>query len=548
MAQITSAQFDEEYKKFLAEGGYMSEADLNLARRDPAAGLSLISYKRDYANAPDDAARATANRGAENIRATYGGYTSGKDGSSFYLSNPTPSSFVKAEKPTYADSYKDKHNELLGAVMDFGDFEYDYEKDPNYQAFAKAYAREGDRATKNALTETAAQTGGVASSYAATAAAQAGNYYASQMADKVPQLYDAAYNRYLNQFQMAQGKLSAVEAARQMERAMYESDLNQHNVDNNFDYGQHLDQIAYIDERDDRALKLALTAADQGDFSRLRDLGIDTAQAEALYGYGVRGAELENALIEQNIAGKEISNESARFAAAVDIYNATGNVEALAAAGITNTEQLGKLWQAQTSAYLAENNIKVSQAQLDYAIALASQGNFSALAGLVGTENAAELRREWEAVRAYESTIRSQDTAAGALALEKAELGNRAMLLEEALTAGEISNDWGEAERMLGLDPATIAEYQKEVAASKQSSGEEDMPDAVELYDRMYKVMTNFDVEDDLKGVKAQLRAIIAASGYSPVALQMLYELDAELNTGLYAELAEELLGSQVTD
>ena len=541
MANFTNAQFDEEYKRFLAEGGYMSEADLNLARRDPDAGMSLISYKRDYAKATDDAGRAAANLGAENIRTTYGGYTAGGSGNSYYKSNPTPSSFVSAEKPTYADSYKDKHEELLGAVMDFGDFEYDYEKDPNYQAFAKAYAREGDRATRNALAETAAQTGGVASSYAATAAAQAGNYYASQMADKVPQLYDAAYNRHLNQFQMEQGKLSAVEAARQMERAMYEADLNQWNVDNQFEYNKQLDQIAYANDRDDRALNLALTAADNGDFSGLKKLGIDTTQAEALYSLGVRGAELENAINEATLAGKNISNESSRFAAALDIYNATGNVDALKAAGITNTDQLATMWQDEIALAMRQSAANVDKAVLANAATLATYGDFTELAKYVSPDVIAELKREYAAINAYNQQIRNQELVAGQLANDKAQLANRAAAIEEALTAGEISGDWGKAEQLLGLEPATIARYQAEVASAKNTG--EEIPSALEVYDRIYKVATSDMFKDDPKTKIAQYRAIVAATGYSDVALDMLQEIDPDAYDELVGELLAQVSG-----
>ena len=56
-----------------------------------------------------------------------------------------------------------------------------------------------------ALAQAAGLTGGQLNSWAVTAANQAGNYYASQLNDKLPELYSDAYNRYLQEFQRQLG-------------------------------------------------------------------------------------------------------------------------------------------------------------------------------------------------------------------------------------------------------------------------------------------------------------------------------------------------------
>jgi len=78
---------------------------------------------------------------------------------------------------------------------------YDPDRDPVWQALQKQYRREGDRASQEALAQAAMRTGGLANSYAVTAAAQAGDYYAAQLSDRLPQVYQDAYNRYLNEYQ-----------------------------------------------------------------------------------------------------------------------------------------------------------------------------------------------------------------------------------------------------------------------------------------------------------------------------------------------------------
>ena len=69
--------------------------------------------------------------------------------------------------------------------------------DPLYQQYAKMYQREGDRAMKETLAEAAAGAGGM-NTYAITAAQQANNYYNSQLNDKIPELYQLAYDMYIN--------------------------------------------------------------------------------------------------------------------------------------------------------------------------------------------------------------------------------------------------------------------------------------------------------------------------------------------------------------
>lgn len=77
-------------------------------------------------------------------------------------------------------------------------FSYDPETDPSMQAYRKAYLREADRNTRDVMGAYAGMTQGVPSSAAITAASQAGDYYRSQLTDKLPELEAQAYSRYLS--------------------------------------------------------------------------------------------------------------------------------------------------------------------------------------------------------------------------------------------------------------------------------------------------------------------------------------------------------------
>ena len=293
--------------------GQFSQADLSLAQQNPDAGMSLLKYKQDYANATTDEQRAQANKGAEGIRSSYGGYTGGGDGGSFKLDPLGPSSFQQSTAPTfnwdtpapdYSSRYDETIQDMIKDMLERPEFSYDPNSDVVWQSYQKAYGREGDRATRNALGAAAAASGGMPSSYATTAAAQAGNYYAAQAADKIPELYEAAYNRYLNEFNMDASKIGIVQGQEQTDYNRYLDELGQWNTDRNFAYTQFagdrsqwnadrefaynqlLDEINSQTQQRQEALDFANMAAQYGDYNYLKDLGIDTSALAALNAAG----------------------------------------------------------------------------------------------------------------------------------------------------------------------------------------------------------------------------------------------------------------------
>ena len=251
--------------------GEFSDADLSLAQRNPDAGMSLLSYKNDYRNATTDAERELANLGAEGIRRSYGSYTGGSDVGQYYLEPMSPNMFEYPDAPSFtggsnagtvsdlydqmlnygdfeygpAPEYNNRWDEtitdLIDQILNNPDFSYDPATDPLYQNYRQQYTREGQRATADAL-GIAAASGGLPSSYAQTAANQASNYYAAQMTDMIPQLYQLAYDRYLNDYNMMLSDLGVVQGQEENDYNKYLTDINQYNTDREFDYGAWLDR------------------------------------------------------------------------------------------------------------------------------------------------------------------------------------------------------------------------------------------------------------------------------------------------------------------
>lgn len=91
--------------------------------------------------------------------------------------------------------------QLQGVIAGLGQQQWqgwDPDTDESMQAYRKQYLREADRTMEDVLAQYAQNTGGIAGSQAIAAASQASDYYKAQLADKVPQLYENAYGRYLN--------------------------------------------------------------------------------------------------------------------------------------------------------------------------------------------------------------------------------------------------------------------------------------------------------------------------------------------------------------
>lgn len=282
--------YDQLLKDIKAAGVNFSDYDLAFARENPTAGYGILNAKKDYAAATTDEARALANSAAEQWRAQ-GGYSAGVSGSGYnpllpqstgnnMLDSKTsqlvsfPSYQYDLPSPTWDDSYGAKYDAALNSMLDYAPFSYDYKTDPLYASYKKSYTREGQRATADALGQAAAATGGIPSSFAATAAAQAGNYYAAQLADKIPELYQLAYNQYADQYNRLSNNVGALQNARSFDFGTYQTALNQYNADRNFDYGVYSDnfnrlasQIGVLTDQDNTAYareQAALKAAGRG--------------------------------------------------------------------------------------------------------------------------------------------------------------------------------------------------------------------------------------------------------------------------------------------
>ena len=187
--------FDDWDSKRQASGQYWSPWDLETAQNSREFADSGFTAKAGFAKAQsagDKEGMAYWRGDMQNSRASYGNYKADDSGQGYISLGPARAgvnstssqigSYGDFSYDPYDNSYLDYQKELLDRVVNRPDFSYAKDEDPVWSSYKKSYLREGERASANALAQASALTGGRPSSYAVSAASQAGDYYASKRA------------------------------------------------------------------------------------------------------------------------------------------------------------------------------------------------------------------------------------------------------------------------------------------------------------------------------------------------------------------------------
>lgn len=157
--------------------------------------------------------------------------------------------------------YGGRINEALNTILNREKWSYDTENDPAYRAYRDAYTREGNRAYQNAYAQMAANTGGYGSSAGMTAAGQQINYYMQQLNDRVPELMQNSYNRYMGEQELNRAALNSLLGVADNDYSKaYQANRDSINDSNTANYYSYLRNIDARDnkrrvETEDRLLK-----------------------------------------------------------------------------------------------------------------------------------------------------------------------------------------------------------------------------------------------------------------------------------------------------
>ena len=194
-----------------------------------------------------------------------------------------------AQKPgAYQSQWQTQLNDVMGKIMNREKFSYDLNGDALYQQYKDKYIQQGKMASADVMGQAAAMTGGYGNSYAASVGNQAYQASLQQLNDKIPELYQLAYDRYnqegqdlLNQYGLISDRdntdysrhrdtVSDYYTERDYLAGRYDSersfdytkyadqrdfDYTKYNNDRNFAYQQYTDDknLAYTDHRNEIA-------------------------------------------------------------------------------------------------------------------------------------------------------------------------------------------------------------------------------------------------------------------------------------------------------
>lgn len=220
----------DEFMRTAGSSGMLnrfSQQDLEAARANPEYGHSMLRMYQDRDRARTAEQRLLADESANQIRKSYGVgigpngpvtsvpymQTAAERGDAYdpngngafraanaVATTSAPVANKTAKKTPSTTTGSVKKSAATGSGLTF---DYDPDQDPRMAAYRKEFLREAERAREDTMATAAAMSGGVPSSYAVGAADQAGNYFVSQLTDKIPELYEDAYNQQLQEWEKA---------------------------------------------------------------------------------------------------------------------------------------------------------------------------------------------------------------------------------------------------------------------------------------------------------------------------------------------------------
>lgn len=217
---------------------FISDHDKSLSYDDLSG---IIDAKRSYQSAKasgNQAAMTAANNQANAIRQLAGSYDGGIDGSEY---NRTQKGYEVRINQNYSSPYASDKKKVLNLISGMGEFSYKPEKDPIFQIYRNLYTQLGEDAYDRALAENSLRTGGMVNSSAISAASQAQNKYNSMLAAKIPELYEAAYEKYAAEYDRLYRQLELLSDLDDKEYSRYRDKIDDFEEDRDYYYQKDKD-------------------------------------------------------------------------------------------------------------------------------------------------------------------------------------------------------------------------------------------------------------------------------------------------------------------
>jgi hypothetical protein len=138
----------------------------------------------------------------------------------------------------YNSVYSTQIDQLLNKVLNRTPFQYNMNADPLYQQYKDQYTKEGNLAMRDTMGSAAGLTGGYGSSYASTAASQANDAYLSKLNNMIPELEQAAYQKYMNEANADATNLGLLQGLDQQNYAQYRDKVGDWQTNRDYYYGK----------------------------------------------------------------------------------------------------------------------------------------------------------------------------------------------------------------------------------------------------------------------------------------------------------------------
>lgn len=154
---------------------------------------------------------------------------------------------VTAAAPEKASAYTSKYLQSAEKLLDNAakrePFSYDFKSDDLYKQYKKSYESMADKAARDAMGNAASLSGGYGNTYAQTASQQVQSDYLSKLSDKIPELYNIAYNRYKDENDFSLDRLYAALDLDEQEYSQYRDSVEQQNYENEQAYKRYKDAL-----------------------------------------------------------------------------------------------------------------------------------------------------------------------------------------------------------------------------------------------------------------------------------------------------------------
>lgn len=160
------------------------------------------------------------------------------------LNKTTTLPTYEQNKPSdYQSPYSNQIQNILTGIQNNQPFTYSMNADPLYQQYSQQYQRQGNLAMRDTMGNAAALTGGYGNSYASIAGQQAYDANLQELNDKVPELYQLAYDKYNNDLNNKYNELSALQSADQQSYNQYRNKVSDWQTDRAYGYGKDQDAL-----------------------------------------------------------------------------------------------------------------------------------------------------------------------------------------------------------------------------------------------------------------------------------------------------------------